>query len=106
MRKIAFMLTIIGIFFLLMFLNFQTPIVVNGYSSLSKLEDNAKVQTHGIVLYERTLYGETKLLKLDNGIEITCKSCLSYINRTLEVIGTIERYQNKTQILALSISTP
>ena len=106
MRKIAFMLTIIGIFVLLMLLNFSAPVIVDNYSSISKLEDNTKVQAQGRVISERTLYGETKLLKLDNGIEITCKSCLSYINRTLEVMGTIERYQNKTQILALSISTP
>jgi hypothetical protein len=105
MRRLSFALTIAGMFILLILLNFQSPITVNSPSDLSSLEQNTKVQTQGKVLSERQ-YQTTKTLKLDNDIEILCNTCKSQINRTIRVIGTIERYQNKTQIQALKITFP
>jgi len=104
MKRLAFAITIIGIFVLIILLNLSSPTVINNYSELSKLTDNTKVQTTGRVVSERILYEDTKLLKLDNNIEILCQACPLYINRTLEVIGTIETYINRTQINALKIT--
>ena len=103
MRKIAFMIAIAGIFVLLCLLNFSSPIVVNDSSDLSKLTDNTKVSTAGKVISERILYENTKLLKLDNSIELVCNSCPSYANKTIQVIGTAEKYLNKTQVQVLRI---
>jgi len=104
MRRLAFAVAIIGIFMLLILLNLSSPKVINNYSELSKLTDNTKVQTQGRVISERILYENTRLLKLDNNIEILCQACPSYINRTLEVIGTSEVYINRTQVNALRIT--
>lgn len=104
MRRLAFAITIIGIFVLLILLNLSSLIIINNSSDLSKLTDNTKVQTTGRVVSERVLYEDTKLLKLDNNIEILCQACPSYVNRTLEVIGTSEIYINRTQINALKIT--
>jgi hypothetical protein len=103
MRRLAFAITILGIFVLIVLLNLSSPKIINNYSSLSKLTDYTKVQTTGRVVSERILYGDTKLLKLDNNIEVLCQACLSYVNRTLYVIGTSESYINRTQINALKI---
>ena len=106
MRRLAFAITILGIFVLIILLNLSSPIVINNYSELSKLTDYTKVQTQGRVISERILYADTKLLKLDNNLEILCQACPSYINRTLQVIGTSETYINRTQINALKIILP
>ncbi len=102
MRRLSFALTIAGLFILLIILNFSSPVLVDNPSQLSTLEQNTKVQTSGKVVYERQ-YQTVKTLKLDNGIEILCNSCKSQINRTITVIGTVEIYQNRTQIQALRI---
>ena len=70
---------------------------------LSKLEENSKVQTQGKVIAERVLYEDTKLLKLNNSLEILCQACPSYINRTLDILGTKESYKNQSQIRALRL---
>ena len=103
MRRLAFAITLAGIFILLMMLNLTNPLIVDNYSSLSTLTEYTKVQTTGRVISERVLYENTKLLKLDNNIEVLCQACPSYVNRTLQVIGTSETYINRTQITALKI---
>jgi hypothetical protein len=103
MRKIAFIIAISGIFFLFLILAFSKPLAVYNSSDLSKLTDNTKVSTTGKVISERILYGTTKLLKLDNNIELVCSSCPSYANKTIQVIGTAEKYLNKTQVQVLRI---
>jgi hypothetical protein len=104
MKILALSLALLGIFVLIILLNFSSPIIVGNPSELSKLEDNTKVQTQGRVISERTLYEQTKLLKLDNNIEILCQACPPYINRTLKAIGTVETYINRTQVNALKIT--
>lgn len=103
MKRLALAIVLAGIFVLLLMLNLSSPKIVHNPSELSGLVDNSKVQTQGKVISERTLYGNTKLLKLENSIEILCPACPPYINRTLDVIGTSETYLNKSQISALKI---
>lgn len=106
MKILAFIITLAGIFTLLILLNLSHPIVINSPKGLSGLEQNTKVQTTGRVISERTLYENTKLLKLDNNVEVLCQACPAYINRTLNVLGTSETYINRTQIAALKIILP
>jgi hypothetical protein len=103
MKLLALALTLTGIFILLVLLNFSPLIVVSAPSDLSKLADNTKVSTTGKVLSERILYEQTKLLKLNNSLELICSSCPNYQNQTLKVIGLIDKYENKTQISALRV---
>jgi hypothetical protein len=103
LKKITLIITILGIFTLLILLNFSKPAIIDNYSSLKKLTDNTKIQTTGKVVSERILYESTKLIKLNNSIEIICNSCPNYLNQTINVIGTTETYGNKTQVNALKI---
>jgi len=102
MRKLSLITTILGIFTLLIILNFSNPLEINNQSELSKLEENKKVQTSGKVIRENK-YGNTKILTLDNSIQIICNSCPPKLNRSIDVTGFVEKYQNKTQIKAISI---
>lgn len=103
MKILALSLTLLGTFILIIMLNLSHPLIVNNSSELSKLTDNTKVQTTGRVISENALYKQTKLLKLDTGIEILCQACPNYQNKTIQVLGTTENYQNKTQINTLRI---
>ena len=104
MRRLSFAITILGIFILMILLNLHSPSIINNYSEISKLTYYTKVQTTGRVISERILYEDTRLLKLDNNIEVLCQACPTYINRTLQVIGTSETYINRTQVTALKIT--
>lgn len=103
MRRITFIIAMAGIFALFYLLAFSAPVAVESPSDLAVLEDNAKVSTAGRVVSERTIYENTKLIKLDNSIEILCDSCESYQNKTISVLGLTSRYENKTEIKALRI---
>lgn len=103
MRRLSFIVTLTGIFILLILINFSSPKTITGPQQLEKLTDYTKVQTSGRVISERILYDETKLIKIDNNIEIICNSCPVYLNKSISVIGTSEKYENKTQIVALKI---
>jgi len=103
MKILALGITLLGIFILIVLLNLSSPTVIRNYSELSELQDYTKVQTTGKVISERVLYEQTKLLNLDNNIEVLCNACPVYINRTLTIIGTVETYINRTQVNALKI---
>lgn len=102
MKKLAFAITIAGIFILLIFLNFKSPVNIDNSSELSLLTENTKVKTTGKVVSEKQ-YGDFKILKLDNNIEITCQPCPKALNRTFTIIGTSTSYLNRTQITALTL---
>lgn len=106
MKKLSFAIALLGIFMLLILLNILSPVAVNNSSDLSKLIENTKVQATGKIISERTLYANTKLINLDNNIEIICIGCQNYLNQTIKVVGITdkyEKYENKTQIKALKI---
>ena len=106
MRKLAFMIAILGIAVLLYMLVSSNPTKISSPKELGALVDNSLVQTTGKVISERVLYGTTKLLKLDNDIELVCTSCPAYLNRTIQILGTTEKYLNKTQISVLRTISP
>lgn len=98
LRKLSLITTILGILALFLILNLSSPIEVNSPEQLSKLTPNQKVTTTGEVISERVLYAQTKLIKLNNSIELVCDSCPACKNKTIQAIGTAEQYENKTQI--------
>lgn len=105
MKKLALALALAGIFILLLILNLSSPIKITNSSDLSELPENTKVRTTGKVVSEK-LYSDLRIITLDTGIQVTCTDCPSYHNKTLEVTGVVEAYINRTQIAALSLSTP
>ena len=104
MKIVALAITLIGILILLILLNLSSPLLSDN-SSIQNQIDNTKVQIQGKVIQERILYEQTKLIKLDNNIEVLCTSCPNYLNKNITVIGITEKYQNKTQIKVLKVIT-
>jgi len=102
MRKLTFILVLLGIFALFILLNLQKPLEITSPSQLSNLEINQKVLISGKVVSE-SLQGSTRLLKFNNSLEVCIKSPISYVNRTLTLIGITSKYLNKTEIQALRI---
>ena len=102
MKKASIVIAVIGIFILLIMLNFSQPIQVNSQKDISILIENSKVQTKGKVMSEKQI-GNEKFLNLDNNLEIICRTCPSYLGQIIYIEGIIEKYQNKTQIQALKI---
>ena len=103
-KKIALISALLGIFALFMLLNLSTPAKISSPKEMSALVDNSLVSTTGKVVSERILYKRTKLIVLDNKIELICSSCPSYANKTIQATGTTEKYENKTQISVLRIT--
>ena len=100
MRRISFIITILGIFILLILLN-TNPIKVNSLEDLENLQENQKVTTSSKVISERP-YGNAKLLTLENKIELIC-SCPSYLNKNITALGILNVF-NKKRIAVLEIT--
>ncbi len=103
LKPLSLIMTLVGILFLVVLLNFTSPIQINSEKELSSLQSNQKVLVHGRIISERT-YDNLKILKLDNNITLVCSSCPPIKNQTLSILGTIQVYNNETEIKILKIS--
>ncbi len=102
MRRIAFIVSVLGIVALAFFLNGEEIAVVS-YSELEKLEVNQKVFTEGKVESERFLSSGRKIFVLDSGIEVLCSCLVSAGDSEIEVVGIVSEFDGKKQIEALEI---
>jgi hypothetical protein len=104
MRRISFIITILGIFTLLLILVLQSPINITAQEQLKSLEQNQKIILKGQVTAQK-LTKTTKTLTINN-ISIICdKPCpQNYLNKNLTILGTLNKYKDKTQIMALKIN--
>jgi hypothetical protein len=102
MRKWAFIISILGMFILVLVLN-VSPIKIETYSELEKLEVNTKVSMSGIVVSERIIYEGTKLFEMSNDIELVCECLDNLEGKQINVIGIVEEYKDKKQIRVLEI---
>lgn len=102
MRSIAFIITIIGIFILVISLN-QKPITIDSQDDLTKLQQNQKVAIQGEVIEERT-NKNSKLIVLDNELQLNCPiPCPSYLNKNITAVGIIETWTEIPRIKLLKI---
>ena len=103
MRKVALILTLIGMILLAANLYLSNPIEVSSQNQLSKLQDNQKVSVSGKVIDEK-IYSNSRMLILENNISLycTCKNLQSLKGIDIQVIGTIDTFQ-KTKINILNI---
>ena len=103
MRKIAFVVLICGLFFMLFYLNLEKPIEVTSPENLSFLQENQKVLVSGIVREERASSNYI-ILTLNNKIELYC-SCTNLPElkgKSVSAIGVLDTFQ-KTRIKVLRI---
>ena len=102
MKNYALIITILGLFILLIILLTSKPIKINNLKDLEKLQANQKILISGKVTDEKT-YGKTKYLTISN-FQVICNSCPSYLNKNLSILGIKEDYTGKTRIVALKIT--
>ena len=78
MREIALLISIAGMLVLgLLMLNLKT-VEVRDVDDLKRLKVNTKVFVEGKVVDERVLYLGSKLIVLNNGIEVICECSESF----------------------------
>jgi hypothetical protein len=104
MRRYSFIITILGLFSLLLILIISQPIPIFSPQELSQLQENQKVLIQGIVIKE--LFSQNnKILTLNNEIQLICdKSCPNYLNKNITAIGTLSNFNKKNQIRILRIT--
>jgi len=101
MKKISITLSII-LLSLLFIIFFLSPYhKINQIKDLDKFEKNNKILVEGKVTNERN-FGDSKILTLDNGIEIICR-CSSLLNKNISVRGLIDDFTGERRIKPLSI---
>ncbi len=102
MRRLAFVVVIVGMFVLLLLLNLE-PETVESLEDLEGLEINTRVVVSGEVVSERVLYLGKRLLVLENGIELVCSCSGGFIGREVFVEGVVSEYGGKKQVEVLEI---
>jgi uncharacterized membrane protein SpoIIM required for sporulation len=101
MRKIAFILTILGMLVLFSILLFQKPILINSPEELTKQIPNQLVQAKGTITQENTIKN-SKILLLDNNLKASCDLyCPKYLNKSLTIIGTYDEFYSQIKILEI-----
>jgi hypothetical protein len=103
MRRVAFVVMIIGMYILVLFIGFGVK-EIEGYEDLLDLEVNQKVFLEGIIVSERIIYEGTKLFVFENGIELVCECLESFVGKRVEVEGVVEEYDGRKQVRVLEMS--
>lgn len=93
--KISFLISVLGIFFLLLISNIIQPKPITNYSEL-KL--NNYVKTSGKIISINQIE-DFAIIKLSNNITLTC-NCKLKANQTIQVTGKVTEYKNQLQIQA------
>ena len=86
LRKIAFIIAIMGIGFLLIFL-LAAQKEISSAEEVNSLAVNSKVMLIGFVESERD-FGDFKIWNV-NGIEVVCNCEESFLDKEVEIIGVI-----------------
>jgi len=97
LKKMSFVLTMVGIVVLLILLTFPAEILRN----IDEGDLKEKVYFEGEVSNERSI-GESKLINID-GIEVICDCRESYLGKEVRIEGLVDSYNGKRQIRALKI---
>lgn len=103
--KISFMISLLGIFILLMLLNFTEPELTN-ISNLTIKDLNKKVKVHGKIINQQTYNENFQILIFSDEtgkIEILIDKKITFSKNNITVIGRITQYKNKLQIQAEKI---
>lgn len=102
MRRFAFIVAILGIFVFALVLNSGVKIL-DSYEDLEKLEVNQRVFVSGKVIGEKVVFGNERVLTIENGIEMICECERSYRGSLVEVVGIVESYRGRKQVRILKI---
>ena len=101
-KTAALIVSVIGIFVLLLILNYRTVVFVENINELESLVRNTKVKTYGNVIDER-IYDGFRIFRLDSDIEIVCDCIFSLMGKNVFVMGVVEDYTGRKQVRVLRI---
>jgi len=104
MRRLAFALTILTLFILLILLNLP-PKILSSSDQLSQFLPNQKLLVQGQVIKE-TYTKNYKLITLEtfNNTQLKCPlSCPALINKNISALTSLEYYNNKYYLKILKI---
>lgn len=103
MRRFAFAITILGLFFLLILQNLP-PKIISSQNELEIFQPNQKFLINGDVIKE-TYSKNYKLLTLNNSLQLKCLlPCPNLINKKIEALTILEKYNNKNYLKILKIT--
>lgn len=104
MNKLPIITALIGIFSLILILNLSKPIEIHSQQDLTKLTENLKVQTSGLVIDQKN-YDKITILKLENNFTLTYSgNHINFLNEHIEVIGLYDNFNHpKIKILEINI---
>lgn len=101
-QKLFLIASLLGIFMLINLSWILTPKEISP-CDINKTADNEKITIKGIVINERTLAEDFKLLILESGdceIDVTCNCKTSFLHENVSITGKVQTYNNKKQISA------
>ncbi len=105
MKTIAFSITLLSLFILLLLIFLLPAKSINSPEQLSALLPNQKITTTGKVIGEK-YYKNYKIFILDNSLELRCDiNCPSYLNKTVSALAITQSYNNKNYLNVLKIKT-
>jgi hypothetical protein len=99
MRKMAFVIFVIGIFLMFILTNLS-PKEIKNAEDLEFLELNTRIVVSGEVVSERIIYDGTRLLELDNNVMVLCECDRGFKGKDIRVIGKVSDYDGKKQVIA------
>jgi hypothetical protein len=102
MRHYALPLALFGLFLLLLQLN-TAPIKITHQDNLTSLQSNQKILVKGLVVKEDKSR-HTSTLTLDSGIVLQCENCPKYINKQINAMAILDRYNTKQKLQILKIT--
>lgn len=92
MRKLAFVVSLLGIFSLLIVSLVLPAAPLNSISDLNKTINNQKVIVSGKVIEEK-FYSSYSILKLNNSLSLQCNcKSLSFKNKNISARGIINEF--------------
>jgi len=92
LKQLSFILTFILLLALSIILITQKPLTISSPEQLINLTENQKVQTRGVVTEEK-FSGNTKILTLDNNLEIIVSKSTPYLlNQSIAVLGIYDNF--------------
>jgi len=104
MRRFAFVVAVLGML-VLVFLLIGDPEEILDYGDLEDLEVNERIVVSGKVESERFIFRGSKLLILEEGIEVICECVGDYEGKEIVVEGIVSEFEGEKQVSALKITT-
>lgn len=102
MRRISFILAMVGLTTLLFLLN-TSPKEATTPEDLENYQINQLVTLKDEVISQRIIYEGTTLYQTQKGFELICECTQNLKDQELTITGTLEEYEGKKQVRIITI---